>query len=460
MKKFPLLLVIIALIMFSCKTDRKNSGTPEPPVKLITLDPGHFHAALVQKSMYSDIDSNVYVYAPAGEDLNEHLKRIDGYNKRAESPTHWNEIVYQGTDFFEKMISEKKGNVVVLAGNNQKKTQYIKASIDAGLNVLSDKPMSIDMTNFELLKKAFDEAKQKGVLLYDIMTERSEITTMLQKEFSMDQDVFGTLQKGTLKEPAVTKESVHHYFKFVSGSALKRPAWFFDVNQQGEGIVDVTTHLVDLVQWECFPDQTIDYTKDIDVISAKRWATEITPSEFNTVTKLAGYPDYLKKDLNDSILNVYANGEINYKIKDVYARVSVVWNFKAPEGGGDAHFSIMRGTKANLVIRQGMEQGYKPTLYIEPSAKVNAGEYAKTLAESLKKIQAKYPGVELKKVTNFYEVVIPEKYKVGHEAHFAQVMERFLQYLKDRKLPEWEVPNMLAKYYTTAKALELAKKNK
>jgi hypothetical protein len=35
-------------------------------------------------------------------------------------------------------------------------------------------------------------------------------------------------------------------------------------------------------------------------------------------------------------------------------------------------------------------------------------------------------------------------------------MERYLQYLKDGKLPDWEVPCMIAKYYTTTKALEIA----
>ena len=37
----------------------------------------------------------------------------------------------------------------------------------------------------ENLKKAFSEAKKNNVLLYDIMTERSEITTLLQRELSM-----------------------------------------------------------------------------------------------------------------------------------------------------------------------------------------------------------------------------------------------------------------------------------
>ena len=452
-------LIIVSLaIMCSCSSGIKKSGDVEGKVRLITLDPGHFHAALIQKSMYGQIDSNVYVYATAGEDVNDHLKRIENYNRRAENPTHWNEIVYREPDFFERMLKEKQGNVVVLAGNNRKKIHYIKASLDAGLNVLSDKPMSINMADFELLRASFDIAKQKGVLLYDIMTERSEITTILQKEFSLDPDVFGTLEKGTLENPAVTKESVHHYYKFVSGSALKRPAWFFDILQQGEGIVDVTTHLVDLVQWECFPEQAIDYLTDIEVVNASHWPTYISPAEFKEVTKLDDFPEYLKKDIKDSILNVYANGEINYKVKGVYAKVSVVWNFKAPEGGGDTHFSIMRGTRANLIIRQGKEQNHKPTLFIEPVNKINEDEFSGLLSESVKRIQTKYPGVEVKKTADYWEVVIPEEYKVGHEEHFAQVTERYLQYLKNGGLPDWEVPNMLAKYYVTAKALEIAQR--
>jgi len=32
--------------------------------------------------------------------------------------------------------------------------------------------------------------------------------------------------------------------------------------------------------------------------------------------------------------------------------------------------------------------------------------------------------------------------------------------LKNKNMPAWEVPNMLAKYYTTTKALEIALKHK
>src|SRR5690606_16740806 len=119
--------------------------------------------------------------------------------------------------------------------------------------------------------------------------------------------------------------------------------------QEGEGIVDVTTHLVDLIQWELFPDQIIDYQKDIEMVSARRWATDMTLDQFKAITKKDAYPDYLQKDIVDGTLKVYSNGEFNYKLKDVHAKVSVIWAYQAPEGTGDTHYSIMRGTKSNLV---------------------------------------------------------------------------------------------------------------
>ena len=68
-------------------------------------------------------------------------------------------------------------------------------------------------------------------MLYDIMTERYEITTILQRLFSTMPTVYGEQLKGSIEEPAIVKESVHHFFKLVSGSPLKRPAWFFDQRQ-------------------------------------------------------------------------------------------------------------------------------------------------------------------------------------------------------------------------------------
>ena len=461
MKKYLIFTLASLLLMSSCFTKKAESdvftGTPGE-VKLITLDPGHFHAALVQKDSYDQVSDKIYVYAPDGDDVKEHLKKIEGYNTRTDSPTKWQEVVYKGPDFLERMLVEKKGNVMVTAGNNRKKTEYIKQTLMAGIHVLADKPMAINSENFSLLKECFDIAGQKGVLLYDIMTERNEITTMLQRELSLIPAVYGEQLKGSLADPAIVKESVHHFFKVVSGNPLKRPAWFFDVTQQGEGIVDVTTHLVDLVQWEAFPEQVIDYKNDIELLDANRWTTSISPEEFKQVTGTEAYPDFLKKDVENDTLKIYCNGDILYKIKGVTAKVSVIWNYTFPKGGGDTHFSVMKGSKSDLVIRQGKEQNYQPELFVEAVKGVDLAAYEKDLTASMEKVSAKYPGVALNKISDsVWQIEIPAKYRVGHEAHFGQVTEHFLQYLKDGKLPEWEVPNMLAKYYTTTSALDMAK---
>ncbi len=458
--KLIVLFIVVSFLFISCTnekgTNMKFTGA-KGEVKLMTLDPGHFHAALIQKVMYDQVSPVVHIYAPEGPDVENHIKIINGYNTRAENPTSWKIIDYRGPDYLEKMIAEKPGNVMVTAGNNKKKTEYIKAAVDAGINVLADKPMCINKAGFELLKEAFISAAENNVLLYDIMTERHEITTVLQRELSMIPDVFGELEKGSPENPAVTKESVHHFFKYVSGAPLKRPAWYMDTSQQGEGIVDVTTHLVDLIQWECFPEQIVHYDSEIEMLQANRWPTILSKAQFEKVTGLSEYPDFLKSKLNEKgELPVYANGDMVYKIKGVHAKVSVIWNFEAPAGSGDTHFSIMRGTGANIIIRQGKEQKFIPELYVQVPKGGNSKQLELSLKKTFPAVQKKFPGVELEKNKNGWHIIIPAKYRVGHEAHFGQVTEKYLRYLIDGKLPDWEVPNMLSKYYTTTSALELA----
>jgi predicted dehydrogenase len=449
----------VAMAMLNaCSPSKNEESVKQKPIQLVVVEPGHFHAALVQKSTYNDVDSTVHVYASDGPDVNAYLSAIERYNSREESPTNWNIQAYKGQDFFQKAIADKAGNLVILAGNNKKKTDFIQESVEAGLNVLADKPMAIDTEGFEKLKKAFATAKENKVLLYDIMTERYEITNALQRELSQSEAIFGTLLKGSPKDPSVVKESIHHFYKYVSGQPLVRPQWFYDVEQQGEGIVDVTTHLVDMIQWAAFPEQVIDYEKDVVMGDVKRYATKLTLDQFKASTKAETFPDYLSKDVKDGVLDVYANGEINYTLKDVHARAIVIWNYQAPEGTGDTHYSIMKGSKANLIIRQGKEQNFKPVLYLEPVGK--DANYEKELTEAFKVAQDKYPGIELKKIAKGWEIVIPQRYDTGHEAHFASVAKKYMGFLKDGNMPEWEVPNMLTKYYITTEALKKAKAQK
>ncbi len=427
-------------------------------MKLVVLDPGHFHAALLQKTMYPGVDATVHVYADEGPDLADYLQKIAGYNARSDNPTAWRTVVHAGADFLERFSAERVGDVVVIAGNNRRKTEYVIRAIEAGMHVLADKPMAIDHAGFESLREAFALAQAKGVLLYDIMTERHEITTMLQKAFSRLPAVFGDLLEGSEAEPAIVKESVHHFSKQVSGAPIKRPAWFFDVAQQGEGLVDITTHLVDLVQWECFPGAILDFARDIRILGARRWPTAVSPAQFARVTRLPGYPEFLQKDVGrDGILNTYANGEIDYRIKGVHAKVRVLWHFEAPEGAGDTHCSVVRGSRANLTIRQGAAEAHRPALYIEPHANAGATALAAAMPEALRTLRETYPGVDAKLMGDTWLVDVPDAYHVGHEAHFGQVAAQFLDYVEQGALPAWEVPNMIAKYGTTTRALEMAR---
>jgi predicted dehydrogenase len=467
MKKLLLLIVPVAVVLSSCGSGSSKQPTGEKhgesmeknyQVRLITVDPGHFHAALVQKRMYDQISPDVHVYAPEGPDCQQHLARINSYNTRSVNPTSWNEIVYTGPGFFEKMLADKAGNVVVLSGNNRKKSEYITKSIDSGFNVLADKPMIIEPADFPSLESAFKVAKEKNLLLYDIMTERFEVTTILQKLLSHNPDIFGDMTTGTSREPAVTKISVHHFAKIVSGTPLIRPAWFFDVSQQGEGIVDVTTHLVDLIQWECFPEQILT-TGDVKMISARRWPTVISREEFTGVTGLDNFPDYLQKDMKEGSLNVFSNGEMVYQLKGIYAKVSVEWKYAAPPGGGDTHYSNMRGTKCDLVIKQGAGENFVPTLYVENVRGDAFKDFRLKLKDALSALP--YDSLTIEDAgNNSFKVGIPAKYRVGHEEHFGQVTAKFLDYMKEGRLPAWEVAGMITKYYTTTSALKMARETK
>jgi predicted dehydrogenase len=429
----------------------------ESTVSIITLDPGHFHAGLVQKFMYPQVSPVVHVYAPESPDLQEHLKRIESFNARTENPTHWQEKVYAAPDFLEKMVQEKAGNVVVIAGNNERKTEYIDRAVRAGLNVLGDKPMAITPQDFELLRKDFQLAAKNKVLLYDIMTERHEIVSILERELAQVPEVFGTLEKGTPEQPAIVMESVHHFYKDVAGKPLIRPAWFFDVRQQGEAVPDVGTHLVDLVQWEGFPGQTLNWQKDIKVLTAHRWPTKLSLAQFQRVTGLKDYPEFLKKDVGtNGLLNVYENGDVVYRVRGVHAKVTALWNFEAPPGAKDSHHSVVCGTRATLSIKQGPEQKYEATLYVENKSGGPAAEFEQKLRSAVSKLCATWPGLDVQPAGAAWQIVIPQKYAVGHEAHFAQVTEDYLRYLAAGKLPDWEVPNMLAKYYTSTEACRLS----
>jgi predicted dehydrogenase len=408
------------------------------------VDPGHFHAALVQKEMYPEVSPRVHVYAPLGPDLLDYLARISRFNRRSANPTRWELEVHASADFLARMAGERAGNIAVFSGRNRGKIDKILAAVEAGFHVLADKPWIIRSEDLPALEKTLGLAARKGLIAYDIMTERFEITSILQRDLVNTPAVFGAQEPGRADDPGVYMESVHHIFKTVAGLPNPRPAWFFDVLEEGEALADVGTHLVDLVQWTLFPGAAIDAPGEVSLHSAARWPTVVSPEQFRAVTG----------ETRAASLDCYCNSRVTYQLRGVFVKLDVLWKWEAA-AGGDTHLAVYRGTRSRLEIRQGAAERYRPELYVVPGAPDVKAALDRRIAE----LQARYPGVGVEGKGREYLVTIPDRYRVGHEAHFAQVTNQFLEYLKQPDLlPAWETPCMLAKYYTTTAGVQLSQK--
>jgi predicted dehydrogenase len=413
-------------------------------VKLIVHDPGHFHAALVQKDMYPGLDRSVSVYAPMTPDVVDYLNRIALFNTRKENPTAWKIELHAGPDFFERMLKEHPGNVVILTGRNRPKMDRIEASIHAGLNVLADKPWIISSRDLPRLERVLHQAEEKKLVAYDIMTERFEITSILQRDLVNNESIFGKLVSGTDAEAAVTARSVHHLMKVVAGVPLRRPVWFFDVSEYGDGLADVGTHVVDLVQWTAFPRDSIDYKKDVRIRNARRWPTVISKSDFERATGEPQFPASLAAHVKDGKLDYDCNNAVHYTLRGAHIALDIRWNWESADG--DIYEASFRGTKSRIELRQGAGQRFIPELYVVSQ---DAAVFA-ALDRWAAAMQKAYPGLAIEKHDGEARIVIPQKFRAGHEDHFGQVTNLFFDYLKNpASMPAWELSNMMVKYFVT-----------
>src|SRR4029078_13653157 len=117
-----------------------------------------------------------------------------------------------------------------------------------------------------------------------------------------------------------------------------RPAWFFDRDEQGEGLNDIGTHLVDLVHWTLFPEQALDYHQDIRVLAARRGATTIPPDQFKRVP-VQDIPAALSAKVKDGALEYFCNTLVSYTARGTHVKLNVIWDWEAPPGGRGPPFA-------------------------------------------------------------------------------------------------------------------------
>ena len=410
---------------------------------LLFLDPGHFHAALALRVPNPRVADEIFVYAPDGAERRDFLALVERFNRRAEAPTRWRPVAISDGDPLARLIGERRGDVVVLAGRNGGKARTIRRLHEAGFHVLADKPWLVDPGDLADLRASLGARP----LVMEMMTGRHDVTARLMKRLVDTDEVFGAF---AADGPAIEFESVHHLEKLVDGAPLRRPWWFFDVRVQGSGAVDIPTHLVDQTQW--LVDGAAHASDGpLRLLSARGWSTRVPAGAFRRITAEPAFPAELAPFMDGDALDYLCNAEMSFRVGGVTARAGTRWELAAPAGGGDTSRTIARGTRANVMLEQGPETGGRRRLSVEPRGDVEP--LLRALDDAVAASQAELPGVRVERDGRGHAVVaVPPALAAGHEAHFALVLDELLRAIDDDRWPAALATRTLAKYALLAEA--------
>ena len=164
--------------------------------------------------------------------------------------------------------------------------------------------------------------------------------------------------------------------------------------------------------------------------------------------------------VKDGRLEYFCNTCVDYTLRGVHVRIDIRWDYQAPPDASDTNRTVFRGGRSRVEVRQGKQENYIPEVYVVPNRPEDKAALGQALRRRLDALQPVYPGVTVEDAGEALRLVIPPALRVGHEAHFALLAARFLEYVKNpRTMPAWEKPNMLAKYYVTTRGVELARRS-
>lgn len=412
---------------------------------LIVSNPGHFHAALALRNRHPLLSDEVYVYAEDGTDLERFLGLVEAFNSRAQSPTCWQLQVYRGADHLTRLIEERKGNVVLIAGKNDSKMNTIDRLQDEGFAVLCDKTWMIHGAGLPRVEKVV----KAHPLALDMMTERHDVGHKILHALCHNKAVFGEFDV-TADEPAIEMLSVHHLFKLVNGAPLIRPAWYFDTAVQGDGIMDVTTHLTDLSLWMTDQGQVCLPERDIVVTSAWQWPTPVPLDVFRSITKLATFPARIVHAVANDTLSYLCNARIEYRLRGVPVVAEEVWGLEEPVGGSDAFSTVLRGANATLSLVHDESTNFATVLRVYP--RNHSLQFRDALGGALLALGDELPGLGMEPNDDNFLIHIPKKMMTTHEQHFAKVLDAFLVLATKDQRPEKVLADLLAKYTLLARA--------
>ena len=414
---------------------------------LLFLEPGHFHAALTLRVANPRIDPAIQLYARPGPERDAFVALVRSFNARAERPTDWNVRLHESVDPERALVEERRGNIVILAGRTRPKLGAIARLHAAGLHVLADKPWLTDGVALPDL----EQATAGWPLAMDIMTSRHETVARLTQRIAADPELFGLLYEPA-DEPVIDIQSVHHLLKVVNGAPLRRPSWYYDTRIQGDGLVDIQSHMVDQAQWILGDGPGFVFERDFALEGARRWGTPVPRELFRASTGLDEFPETLEPQVEAGVLHLACNGEIRYRLRGVPVRQRAEWGQREPDGGGDLHRTTVRGEHAILTARNGPETDFRGELHITP--RDPGADFEARLSERLATWEVGMPGLAHRPSPLGHEIIIPNALHTPHEAHFAMVLDDFLDLLDAGEWPAALAARIRARYTLLARGRE------
>jgi len=417
--------------------------------RVVFYEPGHFHAALTLRTTNPRLAPDIHVYATPGPERDAFVRLVESFNARIEHPTHWSLHLHDGSHLLQRMLQDGHGDLVVLAGRNNTKLETIATLTQAGLHVLADKPWLTHSSQLPYLSQVTTAPR----LAMDIMTVRHSMQAQLIAQVVHTPELFGEFVTRDDQEPSIDIGSVHHLVKRVNGQPLQRPAWYYDTSVQGDGLVDIQSHMVEQAQWWVLGEEVGDMERDVVLENARCWTTPVPLDLFQESTGQRTYPEDIRSSVHDGVLQYACNGEIRYRLRGVSVRQKAEWRQREPTGTGDLHRLRLRGSQCTLHIRQGEETGYRVEISLEPAAGVKLEPLVGTAVE---KWQTSFPGLSYETSSLGWRLRLPPNLDQGHESHFARVLNTFLDHLERGTWPEALRARIRMRYTLLAQAQEFA----
>ncbi len=136
------------------------------------------------------------------------------------------------TTDFRELIENTKPDIVAVANENDKKAEVCLVCLDYGADLIVDKPMALSIEDVASLKKKANASSRSILMLFSLRGDPQCIK------------LHEIVHSGLIGDP------VQIYGKMsVEMKAEKRPPWFLDSRRSGGPILDLSIHMVDLVEW-------------------------------------------------------------------------------------------------------------------------------------------------------------------------------------------------------------------